>query len=92
MGGEEVLSTVVECLRYEGDEGAHPDRAALQSVRFNEIVTYVRRYLEWALKGAVAVAEVSLPEGPPFYPVMWGFAFLIVRPEGAEVFLGASSD
>jgi hypothetical protein len=89
--GAEMLATVEQCLRHAGDGGSHPDRAFLRSVRFKELLAGLRAYLEAAIADA-SVWMFSLFRGHPFYPVMWDFAYLIVRSDGAEVFIGSSSD
>jgi hypothetical protein len=33
-----------------------------------------------------------LEEGHPFYPVQWDFAYVLAGHNGAEVFIGSSSD
>jgi len=90
--GPEVLAEVEGCLRYVGDHGHGPPPEALQSPRFEELVARVMAYLADAVEKAAAVRAFWLSAGHPFYPVFWDFAYLLVGPDGAVVFIGSSSD
>ena len=92
--GQEVMVEVEQCLRYAGDEGHGPDRATLDfhARRFERLLGRLRRQIEHSLSEATTVVQFWLSEGHPFYPACWDFAFLFVRPQGAEVFIGAASD
>jgi hypothetical protein len=89
---QEVLTAVNEALRHEGDDGYGPPRSALQSQKFEELVSMVRFHLDQALGAASVIERFWLKDGHPDYPVYWDFAFVIAGPRAAEVFVGSSSD
>lgn len=88
----ELVAKVEECLCYAGHLGVGPKPSVLRSRRFKQVLGRVREYLRRSAAEASVVAEFGLKEGHPFYPVMWDFAFVFVKPKGAEVFIGSSSD
>src|SRR5262249_40936423 len=90
--GPELLGEVERCLRLEGDPSCGPFPEVLHSPRCEGLFGVVRGYLEQRIATATTIVSFSLREGHPFYPVIWGFSFLLIGPHGAEVFLGASSD
>ncbi|MFN0019376.1 MAG: hypothetical protein ACKVP0_14015 [Pirellulaceae bacterium] len=90
--GPEVIAEVERSLRYVGDEGSGPKPSALQSPRFEELVTGVVGEVTRAAARAVLLNEFWLREGHPGYPVFWDFAYVIAGPDGGLVFIGSSSD
>src|SRR5262249_30189375 len=90
--GKDVLTEVEEVLRHEGDEGYGPRPQALQSQKFEDLLSLVLSHLEQALGEASLVERFWLKEGHPDYPVFWDFAYVIAGPTAAEVFIGSSSD
>jgi len=90
---QEVLTEVEESLRHEGDNGYGPPPSALQSQKYEELVSLVLSHLHQGLRAAALIERFWLKEGhPEFYPVYWDFAFVIAGPTAAEVFVGSSSD
>jgi hypothetical protein len=49
-------------------------------------------YLERSVAEATAIAEFSLRGGHPLGPVMWGFAYALVKPQCALLLIGGSWD
>src|SRR5262249_19980399 len=92
VAAAELLAEVERCLRYPGDRTHGPDPEALRAPEFNQVVQRVLGYLERSAARATAVTAFWLREGHPFYPVMWDFAYVLVKPQSAVVFMGSSSD
>jgi uncharacterized protein (TIGR02996 family) len=90
--GDGLLADVEGCIQYRGDDGHGPYPSSLRSRVFKQRLRRVLGYMEQSVGEARTVARVSLREGHPFYPVMWDFAYVIVKPRCAVVFVGASSD
>ncbi len=88
----DMLSEVEQCIRWEGDEGSHPDQTAIRSPRLDELVDCVLTYLELVATNSVIIWSFWLKDGHPHYPVQWDFAFVLVGPQSAEVFIGSGSD
>jgi hypothetical protein len=90
--GSEILAEVEQSLRYAGDEGSGPKPSALQSRRFEELVSGVLGELARGIERAELLARFWLKDGHPAYPVFWDFAYVIVDLERGMVFIGSSSD
>lgn len=92
VAAADVLAQVEWCLRYRGTSGHGPDAGVLRSAEFDRLLGEVLGYLRRSVAEASQVAAFTLRSGHPFYPVMWDFAFVFVKPLCAVVFIGASSD
>ena len=92
VSADAVLSEILSCLRFAGDEGSGPDASAIQSERFTELVTLAIAEVKAAASQAVLIKRFDIIEGHPAYPVFWDFAFLFAAPERAKVLVGSSSD
>jgi hypothetical protein len=90
--GQNVLDEVERCLRYPGDHGHGPKPEVLASPRFNDLLDCLLQDIERSIARATTIATVTFRSRHPLYAVMWGFAYLFVRLDGAEVLLGANSD
>jgi hypothetical protein len=90
--GPEIVAEVEQSLRYAGDSGSGPKPSALRSRRFKALVPAVLAELGREIAEAVLLAQFSLRDGHPAYPVFWDFAFVIAGPAGGMVFIGSSSD
>jgi hypothetical protein len=95
--GKEVVSTemlaeIQRCLNWKGSKGSYPNQDKLQLQRISELKAFVLSYLEQAVSNA-ATWRFSIRSGHPHgRPIQWSFAFLISRLDGAELFIGSSSD
>jgi uncharacterized protein (TIGR02996 family) len=92
VNGEELLAQVEECLRYPGTTGHGPDAPVLRSSEFEGRLGEVLSYLRRSVGESNLVSAFTLRSGHPFYPVMWDFAYVLVKAHCAVVFMGASSD
>jgi uncharacterized protein (TIGR02996 family) len=90
--GAEMLEDVERCLRYPGDHGHGPDASALRSPEFAHLVQVVLGYLERSITESSVIERIELRVGRLFYPIMWGFTYVFLKPHCAVVFLGESSD
>jgi hypothetical protein len=90
--GSELLAEVESSIRWPGDIGSGPPKQVLRSRRLRELVAGVSEHLEQVIAESESIWRFWLKDGHPFYPVQWDFAFVLVGPGGAEVFLGSSSD
>ena len=88
----DMLADVERCLRWEGDNGSHPDKIAIHSPRLDELVACVLEHLENVVAGSATVWSFWLKDGHPHYPVQWDFAYVVTSGDHAEVFIGSSSD
>jgi hypothetical protein len=88
----DMLAEVERCIRWAGDRGSRPDEKAINSPRLDELVACVLAHLKRVATRSTAVWSFWLKDGHPHYPVQWDFAFGLVGPGGAEVFIGSSSD
>lgn len=89
---EELVAKVEECLCYVGDRSAGPKPSVLRSQRFKKLLRSVKENLQRSAAEASVVEGFWLKQGHPFYPVMWDFAFVFVKHDGAEIFIGSGSD
>lgn len=92
VSSDEVVSEIMDCLSYSGDDGAGPDQAALKSDRFFELLNRVVAGAKATLSKAYRIEKFRLDEGHPAYPVFWDFAFLFTSSDEATVLVGSSSD
>jgi hypothetical protein len=92
ISGQEVLAEVEQSLRYTGDAGCGPKFAALNSPKFEELLTAFLLHLNQSISSSTDIICFSLKSGNPNYPVFWGFSFVIVGENDVEVFIGSSSD
>lgn len=87
-----LIAEVKRCLRHRGAQGYGPPLAVLRSRRFKLLVKCLADHLRELNARSGMAYEFALTSGHPFYPVFWDFAFLFVTPQGAQVFVGSSSD
>jgi uncharacterized protein (TIGR02996 family) len=95
VSGEDLLTEVEGCLKYRGASGSHgPERSSLKSAPVKNAIARVMNYLRESVHSATRIARIHYAHGvyPGFHPIFWGFDYLLVKPQCAVVFIGASSD
>jgi hypothetical protein len=88
----ELLIEVESSIRWPGDIGSGPPKHVLRSRRLRELIACVLAHLKRVAAESESVWRFWLKDGHPFYPVQWDFAFVLIGPRGAEVFVASSSD
>lgn len=83
-----MLARVEQCIRWKGDDGSPSHRQFHRSRRWNDLVRCLRSHLEQAAGGSAQIWELSYWAGHPYYPFQWQFAYLIVRSDAGEIFIG----
>jgi len=92
VNASDVLGMVDECLRFEGDEGSHPDVEVLRSAEIQNAIGEIKRLLQELLSESKRITSCCLKEGNPYYPVFWDFAYAIELNDQAYVLIGSASD
>ena len=89
---QELLTEVEQSLRYTGHIGSGPKPRLLNSPKFEELLTVVLSHLERVTSGSTEAICFWLKSGHPADPVFWDFAFVVVKTQNVEIFIGSSSD
>ena len=92
LSGPDVLATVEVSLRYSGNYGHGPFPSVLSSEKFEFLLERVLSHVEQITASATLIEKFWLKDSHSIGSVFWGFAFVIAGPDGAEVFIGSSSD
>jgi hypothetical protein len=88
----EVISEVCRSLTYAGDRSAGPDPSALQGREFIDALAGLTSEIIATAQDSNTIERFKIPEGHPFYPVFWDFAFLFTNATQATALIGSSSD
>ena len=89
---DNVLVEIRSGLTYPGTDGAGPDRSALATPQFAELLQSVLSEASELARSASKIEQCCIEEGHPAYPVFWDFAFLFTLPMTVLLLVGSSSD
>jgi hypothetical protein len=89
---EEMLLEIAECIGWEGNHVGFPNREYHNTEAYQRDLANAFSAVRNLFGAAADISSFVIENGHPFYPIYWGFAYLLRAPHKSYVFVGSSSD